>query len=155
MASRSTAPAGTDERSGVPGGSVVLRTASLLQADRVAQAAVDYVQDHPGLPPVFVLVVDAAGNDKASRRMDGNGAAAVAIVRLKAKTSLQVGMATADLATGMADAAGIASFTAAGFVLLGGGRPIVEDGYVIGAVAVGGGSPAQDDEIAQAALLAL
>jgi len=42
-----------------------------------------------------------------------------------------------------------------GFSLLGGGIPLVMDGTVIGAVAAGGGSPAQDADVAQAGADAL
>ena len=72
--------------------------------------------------------------------------ASVALVPAKARTARAFRAATADLATGVTDPARIASFTAAGFSLLGGGRPVVEDDQVIGAIGVGGGSPAQDDE---------
>lgn len=144
---------GDDDRS--RGGSVVLRSVSLAQANRIVAAAVRYVRDHPGLPPMYVLVVDVAGDEKASRRMDGNARAAVALVPVKARTSLAFRASTADLAAGTTDPSRIASFTTAGFSLLGGGRPILEDGVVIGAVAVGGGSPEQDDEVAGAALAAL
>lgn len=57
----------------------------------------------------------------------------------------------ADLAARTTHPARIASFTAAGFSWLGSGRPITENGAVIGAVAVGGGTPEQDDEVAVAA----
>ena len=134
--------------------STVLRSVSLAQADRIVEAAVAYVRER-GLPPMYVLVVDVAGDEKASQRMDGNGIASVALVPPKARTSVAFRSATIDLAARTTDPARIASFTAAGFSLLGGGRPIVERETVIGAVAVGGGSPEQDDEVAQAALAAL
>jgi uncharacterized protein GlcG (DUF336 family) len=59
------------------------------------------------------------------------------------------------LAARTTDPARIASFTSAGFSLLGGGRPIFEHDMLIGAVAAGGGTPEQDDEVAKAALRAL
>lgn len=71
------------------------------------------------------------------------------------RTSIAFRAATADLATRTTDPGRIASFTSAGFSLLGGGGPIVENGAVIGAVAVGGGTPEQDDEVARSALLNL
>ena len=136
-------------------GSLELRSVSLAQANRLVNAAVSYVRDTPGLPPMFVLVVDACGDEKASKRMDGNGPASVALVPTKARTSLAFRSSTADFARRTTDPARIASFVAAGFSLLGGGRPIVEDGQVIGAIGVGGGSPEQDDQVAAAALEAL
>lgn len=47
------------------------------------------------------------------------------------------------------------SLLAAGFTLLGGGLPITTSGEVIGAIGVGGGSPDQDAQVAQAGLAAL
>lgn len=136
------------------GSSLPMRTVSLAQANRIIAAGLRYVKD-AGLPPMFILVVDACGDEKASRRMDGNGPASVALVPPKARTAIAFRQPTIALSQNVTDPGRIASFTAAGFSLLGGGRPIEEDGMVIGAVAVGGGSPEQDDEVAEAALEAL
>jgi glc operon protein GlcG len=136
-------------------GSVPARSVSLDQANRIISAAIRYVQTHQGIPPMFVLVVDECGNEKASRRMDGNGPASVTLVPIKARTAVAFRTATADLGARTTDPARIASFTTAGFSLLGGGRPITENGIVIGAVGVGGGTPEQDDEVARAALRGL
>lgn len=144
-------PAAADEGGG-PRGSVEMRSVSLPQANRIVAAGIAYVRDHEKLPPMFIMVVDVCGDEKASRRMDGNGAASVTLVPLKARTSAAFRAATADLAANVTDPARIASFTTAGFSLLGGGRPIVENEKVIGAVGVGGGTPEQDDEVARAAL---
>jgi|tagenome__1003787_1003787.scaffolds.fasta_scaffold20971953_3 glc operon protein GlcG len=141
--------------SGGHGGSVQKRSVSLDQANRIVAAGVRYVQTHPGIPPMFVLVVDDCADEKASKRMDGNGSASVTLVPIKARTAVAFRTPTADLAARTTDPARIASFTTAGFSLLGGGRPIVENGAVIGAVAVGGGTPEQDDEVARAALRGL
>ncbi len=136
-------------------GSDEMRTISLTQANRIIAAAVQYVKQHD-LPPMFIYVVDACGEEKASRRMDGNSPAAVALVPPKARTARAFRTPTVQLAQGTTDPARIASFVGAGFSLLGGGRPIVEeDGMVIGAIGVGGGSPDQDDEVAAAAVEAL
>jgi uncharacterized protein GlcG (DUF336 family) len=145
----------TPEASAAERKSVPMRSISLAQADRVTAAAVKYVNRTSDMPPMFILVVDASGDEKASRRMDGNGPASIALVPAKAHTSRSFRAATADLAERTTDPARIASFTAAGFSLLGGGRPIFEGDQLIGAVAVGGGTPEQDDEVAAAALRAL
>jgi glc operon protein GlcG len=138
------------------GDSIAMRTISLEQAERIVAAGVRYVRRHPDIPPMFILVVDACGDEKASRRMDGNGPASVVLVPIKAHTSRSFRAATADLADRTTDPARIASFTSAGFSLLGGGRPIIDrDNMLIGAVAAGGGTPEQDDEVARAALRAL
>ncbi len=135
--------------------SVPARTVSLAQANRIVKAGVEYVRAHPTIPPMFILVVDECGDEKALQRMDGNSAAAVALVPPKARTSAAFRAPTADLGARTTDPGRIASFVGAGFSLLGGGRPIVENGSVIGAIGVGGGSPEQDDEVATAALKAL
>ncbi len=152
-----TAPASaaeTDDDERSRGGSTVLRSVSLAQANRIAAAAVRYVRDND-LPPMYVLVVDVAGNEKASRRMDGNGIASLALVPGKARSALGFRTSTLAFGAGVTDAGRIASFTTAGFSLLGGGRPIFEDEVLIGAVAVGGGTPEEDDQVAEAALAEL
>lgn len=143
-----------DSAAAAGSGSDEMRTISLTQANRIIAAAVQYVKQHD-LPPMFIYVVDACGEEKASRRMDGNSPAAVALVPPKARTARAFRTPTVQLAQGTTDPARIASFVGAGFSLLGGGRPIVEDGMVIGAIGVGGGSPDQDDEVAAAAVEAL
>jgi glc operon protein GlcG len=140
---------------GSDGDSIAMRTISLDQAERIVAAGVRYVRRHPDIPPMFILVVDACGDEKASKRMDNNGPASVVLVPIKAHTSRSFRTSTAELAARTTDPARIASFTSAGFSLLGGGRPIFEHGMLIGAVAAGGGTPEQDDEVAQAALRAL
>ncbi|WP_158647312.1 heme-binding protein [Actinoplanes sp. ATCC 53533] len=137
------------------GGSVATRTISLSQAQRLAEAAIRYVRDHPALPPMYVLVVDASGEAKASLRMDNNSSAAAVLVPPKAHTARTFRTATTDLAANIKDPGRIASFIASGASLLPGGRPIFENGQFLGALAVGGGTPEQDDEVALAALKAL
>ena len=136
------------------GGPVEQRSVSLAQAEVVLSAALRYVRTN-GLPAMYVVVVDVCGDEKASRRMDGNGAASVVLAPLKARTAAAFRTATASLAAGVTDPARIASFTTAGFSLLGGGVPILHQGGVIGAVGVGGGSPEQDALVAQAGVDAL
>jgi glc operon protein GlcG len=137
-------------------GSLASRSISLAQANRIIAEGIRYVESKGGrIPPMFLLVVDECGNEKASRRMDGNGPASVTLVPIKARTSVAFRAATADLAARTTDPARIASFTTAGFSLLGGGRPIVENGTLIGAIGVGGGTPEQDDEVARNALRGL
>src|SRR3712207_8217987 len=70
------------------GGSVAMRSVSLAQANRIVAAGVAYVRRNSQLPPMFILVVDACGDEKASRRMDGNGPASVTLAPIKARTSI-------------------------------------------------------------------
>ncbi|MFC1407273.1 MULTISPECIES: heme-binding protein [Streptacidiphilus] len=134
---------------------VTTKTISLDQAHRIVQAAIQYTKEH-SLPPMYVLVVDGVGQPTASARMDGNALASLDLVPAKAYTACRFGTATADLAAGVKDPGQIAALTAGGMSLLPGGRPIVQDGVVIGAIGAGGSiNPAVDDQVAIAALKAL
>jgi uncharacterized protein GlcG (DUF336 family) len=135
-------------------GPLKLRSISQAQAERVVAAAVRHVKRN-GLPAMFVTVVDAFGDEKATTRMDGNAGAAVVLAPIKARTSAAFRTATVTLAANTTDPARIASFTTAGFSLLGGGVPLVHDKQVIGAIGVGGGSPEQDHAVATAGAAAL
>lgn len=101
-------------------GPLELRSISQEQAERVVAAAVRHVRRNK-LPPMFVTVVDAFGDEKATTRMDGNGSASLLLAPPKARTSAAFRTATATLAAGTTDPGRIASFTTAGFSLLGGG----------------------------------
>ena len=126
---------------------------SLAKAQDVIDAAMDYVTKI-ALPAMFVVVVDVAGNEKALARMDGNGPASLILAPIKARTAAAFRTPTATLA-GDADPAVIASFTTAGFSLLGGGHPLRSGEVVIGPVGVGGGTPQQDAQVAAAAAAVL
>ena len=105
---------------------------------------------------MYVLVVDADGRPTASARMDNNALASVDLVPAKAYSACVLRTATADLDAGVKDPGQIATLTAAGMSLLPGGRPVIQDGVVIGAVSAGGSlDPAVDDQVAAAALKAL
>lgn len=105
--------------------------------------------------PAYIVVVDVCGDVKASSRQDGNARASLTLAPLKAQTALAFRTPTATLAERTTDPVRAQSFLAAGFTLLGGGLPISVDGQVIGAIGVGGGSPEQDVEIAEAGLAVL
>jgi glc operon protein GlcG len=106
--------------------------------------------------PSFIVVVDVCGDLKAVSRQDRNSRASLTLAPLKAQTALAFGTSTATLAERVANNPVRAqSFLAAGFTLLGGGLPITDNGQVIGAIGVGGGSPEQDAQVAEAGLAAL
>jgi glc operon protein GlcG len=151
VAASSLLGAGPAAASGHGSGSVPTPSVSLDRANRIIEAGIRYVRSHH-LPAMYFYVVDESGDEKASRRMDGNGPASLALVPPKARTAAAFRSATADVAARTTDPARIASFVAAGFSLLAGGRPITDNGTVVGALGVGGGTPEQDDEVARAAL---
>ena len=87
---------------------------------------------------------------------DGNSRASITLAPLKAATALAFRTSTTALAARTTDAVRAQSLLAAGYTLLGGGVPLTtKDGTVIGAIGTGGGSPEQDEQIAQAGAAAL
>ena len=74
---------------------------------------------------------------------------------LKAATAVAFRTSTATLASRTTDPVRAQSLLAAGFTLLGGGVPLSAGGQVIGAIGVGGGTPAQDVTVAEAGAAAL
>ena len=146
-------PAGAAESTSEPGDPQRVSSVSLSQAQAVLAAA-EREAARIGVP-MYIVVVDVCGDPKAEFRQDGNARAALALAPLKAATALAFRTPTTTLARNTTDPVRAQSFLAAGFTLLGGGMPIVHDDQVIGAVGVGGGSPDQDDQVAQAGLAAL
>jgi uncharacterized protein GlcG (DUF336 family) len=144
-----------NEGRGGGGGPVSIASVSLEQAQRAIAAGIQRAQ-RIGVP-MEIVVVDAAGVVKAVGRMDGNGQASPTLAPLKAVTANAFRTATHDLAAGVAaDQARLVSIASApGFTLLGGGVPLRSGGVVIGGVGVGGGSAAQDVDVAQAAAAAI
>lgn len=108
--------------------------------------------------PVVVTVVDAAGDLKALLAMDGAPKGATQWSIDKAITAAVFRTRTDLLAQGMqgAPASALASFMAQPHVtLVPAGLPLVVDGAVVGGVGASGGTPDQDEAVAQAAIVAL
>ena len=107
--------------------------------------------------PMSVVVVDESGVLKAFARMDGNSQASVQLVQSKAFTANAFRAPTHVLAANnAADPTRVASIAAEpNMTLLAGGYPIAAGGVVVGGLGVGGGSPQQDMEVAEAALTVL
>ena len=149
----SVASAGPAAAAGSDARPQTLLSISLGQAQAVLKAA---EQEAGRLRvPSFIVVVDVCGDVKASSRQDGNSRASLTLAPLKAQTALAFRTATATLAQRTTDPVRAQSLLAAGFTLLGGGLPLTADGQIIGAVGVGGGSPDQDIQVAEAGLAAL
>ena len=106
--------------------------------------------------PMSIAVVDAAGVLKAFHRMDGARIMSAASSQKKAFTAATTQFATKDYFDAFRDGPEVVLLAlmpgATGF---GGGHPIVEDGAVIGAIGVGGGSVEQDAAIAATAAAAI
>lgn len=104
-----------------------------------------------GFEPV-VAIVDAAGNLKAFERSDRSSFLAVNIAIDKAYTAASFGLSTAQWVD-LVDDRGAANLKHVPRVTaVAGGFPIIEDGVVIGALGISGGSWAQDQEAGEEAL---
>ena len=106
---------------------------------------------------VVAAVVDIAGDLVACLRADGAFSASVTIARDKAYTAAVFGVSTDDLSNALKDNPTVHTGIALrpGVVLFGGGRPLVEDGAVIGAIGVSGGSEDDDRVCAKAGATAV
>ncbi|MET0232043.1 MAG: heme-binding protein [Rhodanobacteraceae bacterium] len=102
-----------------------------------------------------IAVVDVGGHLVAQARMDGAWIGSIAIALDKAWTSRATDQATENLA-GVAQSGdalfGLNTTNAGRPVIFGGGLPIRQDGHVIGAVGVSGGTVDEDVAVARAAL---
>lgn len=119
---------------------------------RAAEAAADAFG-----AAVAIAVVDESGVLKGFSRMDGAPLLSSDIARDKAVTAASFGVATHLWYDRIKDEPALVHglSKAAGFTLLGGGVPIVQDGAVVGGIGVSGGSAEEDLAIAEAALKAL
>lgn len=106
--------------------------------------------------PMVIAVVDAAGLLKLFVRMNGTPRGALEWTIEKAYTAAAFGRPTAELAEGIQSwPAVMASMVKLPSVnLTPGGHPLLVDGKVIGGLGVGGGSPEQDAQVADAGLAA-
>ena len=105
---------------------------------------------------IAVAVTDPAGHLVALARMDGVRYLAVDAARRKAVTAAGLGAATHQLAQWAAKDAsfGTAFVGSDTLTLLAGGLPIMAQGTVIGGLGIAGGTSAQDQLVAEAALAA-
>ena len=101
-----------------------------------------------------IAIVDAAGNTILFERLDDTQPGSIAVAQNKARTAANFKRPTKaleDLVT-----AGRTVFLAIdGLLPLQGGVPVTIEGKVIGAVGVSGGTAAQDEQVALAAVGAL
>jgi uncharacterized protein GlcG (DUF336 family) len=125
----------------------IISAASALQA---VEAAVAKGRER-GVA-VVAAVVDIGGDLIACLRADGAFSASVAIARDKAYTAAVFGAATDDLSNALISNPTLHHGIAIrpGVVLFGGGLPFVDDGAVIGAIGVSGGSEDDDRACAKA-----
>ena len=130
---------------------------SIEAAEKAIEAGVARVQEI-GVP-YTITVVDGAGLLVAARRMDGAAIASIDTSLAKARTAAYFAAPTADLAAAAADGAPLMTVetsTTVALAFVAGGVPVTDAaGVVIGAVGAGGGTPAQDHDVAAAAVAAV
>jgi uncharacterized protein GlcG (DUF336 family) len=108
--------------------------------------------------PSSVAIVDDGRNLLGFIRMDGALLASIEISQGKAYTARSMNMNTADIGPLTQPGQplyGIETSHARPLITFGGGRPLMLNGEVVGAVGVAGGTVVQDDEVAVAAAASL
>ena len=108
--------------------------------------------------PMNIAVADAGGNLIAHVRMDGAWIGSIDISIKKAYTSRAFDIATKDLATHSQSGNqffGIHASNDGKIMIFAGGIPLKQDGKVVGAIGVSGGSGDQDHAVADAGAAAL
>ena len=103
--------------------------------------------------PMNIAVVDEGGNLVAHVRMDGSWIGSIDISINKAFTSRAFDIATKDLAEHSQSGGqffGIHVSNRGRIMIFAGGIPLRQDGKVIGAIGVSGGSGEQDHAVAEA-----
>ncbi len=106
--------------------------------------------------PQGAAVLDEGGHLLACSRMDGAPLPSVRAAQDKAFTAL-LGLPTEGLSAAVTAVPGLNEVMAGmeRITLLGDGAPLLVEGRLVGAVGVGGGTPAQDVQCAQAGCAAL
>ena len=108
--------------------------------------------------PMNIAVSDAGGNLISHVRMDGAWIGSIDISIKKAYTSRAFDIATKDLATHSQSGNqffGIHASNDGKIMIFAGGIPLKQDGKVVGAIGVSGGSGDQDHAVAEAGAAAL
>ncbi len=108
--------------------------------------------------PMNIAVADAGGNLISHVRMDGAWIGSIDISIKKAYTSRAFDIATKDLATHSQSGNqffGIHASNDGKIMIFAGGIPLKQDGMVVGAIGVSGGSGDQDHAVAEAGAAAL
>ena len=108
--------------------------------------------------PMNIAVADAGGSLIAHVRMDGAWLGSIDISIKKAYTSRAFDIATKDLATHSQSGGqffGIQASNDGRIMIFAGGVPLKQNGKVVGAVGVSGGSGEQDHAVAEAGAAAL
>ena len=128
-----------------------MATISTARADELIERACARAQEI-GMA-ACIAVVDAGAHLKAFRRMDGAFAGAVDVSQRKARTSALFPLPSGDFGKMIDEHKLIGmELSNGGLAVFHGGLPIVEDGTLVGAIGVSGGSAEQALDVARHAL---
>lgn len=119
----------------------------LLQGAREHAAAIGV--------PMCIAITDESGNLIAFERMEGGKVSSSTIAIDKAFTAAAAKKATHDYGSASqpgAPAYGINTAIGGRLMVVAGGLPVVHDDAVVGGIGVSSGTPAQDLEVAKAAI---
>lgn len=133
---------------------ILVKALSLVMAKKMADAAEAKATENN--LRIVVAIMDAHGNLKYYRRMDGNNFVSVRMAQLKAMTSASIAISTKALGERNALMPNGPYLGVPGIVLLEGGLPIItKDGQHIGSIGISGANPEFDGICAQAAVDAI
>ncbi|MDO5656778.1 MAG: heme-binding protein [Paracoccus sp. (in: a-proteobacteria)] len=105
--------------------------------------------------PMCIAITDESGQLIAFERMDGGKVTSTTIAIDKSFTASAAKKATHEYGASSqpgAPAYGIASAIGGRLMVVGGGLPVIVDGHVVGGIGVSSGTPAQDQDVAQAGI---
>lgn len=105
--------------------------------------------------PMCIAIVDESGNLIAFERMEGGKVTSTTIAIDKAYTAAAAKRATHEygqVSQPGSPAYGINSAIGGRLMVVGGGLPVIVDGVVVGGIGVSSGTPAQDQQVAQAGI---
>ena len=120
---------------------------ALERAQSVIAAAVAEAKKHDW--KLNVAVADSGGNLVAFARMDGAQIASVAIAEHKARTAVTFRRETKVFEAGVQGGL-VYQLSLDGVIASRGGIPLIEDGKLIGAIGVSGGTGSQDEVASKA-----
>jgi len=105
--------------------------------------------------PMCIAIVDESGNLVAFERMDGGKVTSITIAIDKAYTAAAAKRATHEYGQASQPgnpAYGINSAIGGRLMVVAGGLPVIVEGAVVGGIGVSSGTPAQDQQVAQAGI---
>jgi len=136
--------------------SISIKTIQLTDARRIIAVASKKAEEIG--QPMNIAVVDAGGNLLAFERMENAWIGSIDIAQKKAYTSRAFDITTKDLAMHSQSGDqffGIHASNGGKIMIFAGGIPLKQDGVVVGAIGVSGGSGDQDHAVAEAGATAL